>query len=103
MEWKIEIIIKSKIITYTRKGRWANKEAEEHYYFVKWAQCSDDENTWEPPEWLVNTREIVEKFDIERLEMPEPNLDESYENCFPQVVSKCFRFLPLRYCAHKGQ
>jgi len=43
---------------------------------VKWAGCSEDENTWEPPKGLENAREEVGKFHRENPEMPGPNLDE---------------------------
>jgi hypothetical protein len=32
--------------------------------------CSEDENTWEPPESLDNAQELVEKFHRENPEMP---------------------------------
>jgi len=64
------------MITYTRKVRRVNKEFKELQYFVKWAGCSEDENTWEPPEGLGNAREEVEKFDRENPEMPGLNLVE---------------------------
>jgi len=76
LEWEVERIVKSEIITYTRKVRRVNKEFKELRYFVKWAGCSEDENTWEPPEGLENAREEVEKFNRENPEMPGPNLDE---------------------------
>ena len=50
MEWEVEKIVKSEIITYTRKVRRVDKEFKELDYFVKWAGCSEDENNWEPPE-----------------------------------------------------
>jgi len=56
----VERIVKSEIITYTRKVRRVNKEFKELQYFVKWAGCSEDENTGEPPEGLENAREEVE-------------------------------------------
>ena len=56
--------------------RRVGKEFKELRYFVKWAGCSEDENTWEPLEGLVNAREIVEKFHRENPGMPGPNLVE---------------------------
>ena len=76
LEWEVEKIVKSEIITYTRKVRRVDKEFKELCYFVNWAGCSEDENTWEPPEGLVNAREIVEKFHRENLGMLGPNLVE---------------------------
>jgi len=59
LEWEVEKIDKSEIITYTRKVRRVNKEFQELRYFVQWAGCSEDDNTWEPPEGLGNAREEV--------------------------------------------
>jgi len=69
-------MVKSEIITYTRKVRRVNKEFQELRYFVKWAGCSEDENTGEQPEGLGNAKEEVQKFPRENPEMPGPNLDE---------------------------
>jgi len=74
LEWEVERIVKSEIITYTRKVRSVNKEFKELRYFVKWGGCSEDENTWELPEGLENAREEVENFHRENPEMPGPNL-----------------------------
>jgi len=69
-------MVKGEIITYMRKVRREDKEFKEPRYFVKWAGCSEDENTLEPPEGLKKAREEVERFDRENQEMPGPNLDE---------------------------
>ena len=45
LEWEIERIVKSKIILYTWKVRGRNKQMEELWYFVKWKECAEDENT----------------------------------------------------------
>ena len=71
-----------------RKVRRADKEFKELSYFVKWAGCSQEENTWEPPEGLVNAREIVEKFHRENPERLGPNLVEKYKEGFPQVAKQ---------------
>ena len=76
MEWEVEKIVKREIITYTRNVRRVNKEFEELRYFVQWAGCSEDENTWEPPEGLVKASDVVEKFHRENLGMPGLNLVE---------------------------
>ena len=68
--------MKSEIITYTRKVRGVNKEFKELRYFVKWSGCSEDQNTWEPPEGLVNAREVVEKFHRENAGIPGQNVVE---------------------------
>jgi len=38
-------------------------------YFVKRRACSEDENTWEPPESLDNAQELEEEFHRENEEM----------------------------------
>ena len=58
LQWEVERIVKSEIITYARRRR----RMHEIRYFVKWAGCSEDENTWEPPESLENAQEQVEAF-----------------------------------------
>ena len=62
----MEHIVKSEIITYIRRRR----QIYEIRYFVKWAGCLEDENTWEPPESLANTQKMVEEFHRENAEMP---------------------------------
>jgi len=76
LEWEVQRIVKSGIITYTRKVRMVNNELKELRYFVKWAGCSEDENPWEPPEGLEKAREEVEKSHRENPEMPGPKLAE---------------------------
>ena len=56
MESEVENIVKSEVITYTRKVRRKNKEFKRLRYVVKWAGCSVDDNTLEPPEGLLNAR-----------------------------------------------
>jgi len=68
--------------------RRVNKEFKELRYLVKWAGCSEDENTWEPAEGLEKAREKVEKCDRENPEIPGPNLDEQYEKGFPHVAKQ---------------
>ena len=62
MVWEVERIVKSEIITYTRKVRRVSKMIKELRYFVKWAGCPEDKDTWEPLEGLENAREEVERF-----------------------------------------
>ena len=45
LEWEVELIVKSEIITYVRRRR----RMQDTRYLVKWAGCSEDENSWEPP------------------------------------------------------
>ena len=45
MEWEVEKIVKSEIMTYTRRVRRVSKTFKELRYFVKWAGCYEDENT----------------------------------------------------------
>ena len=71
LEWEVEKIVKSEIITYSRRlpGRHRmNREFRELRYFVKWKGCSEDENTWEPPEHLEHAKELVEAFHRENPE-----------------------------------
>jgi len=74
LECEIERIVKSERIIYTRKVRRVNNEFEELQYFVKWAECSEDENRGEPPEGLANAREERKIFHREKPEMQGPNL-----------------------------
>ena len=101
MEWEVEKIVKSERITYRRKVRRVDKEFKELGYLVKWAGYSEDENTCELPQGLVNAREIVEKFHRENPWMPGPNLVEQYGKVFLKWTSKSSRFLPLPYGAQK--
>ena len=73
LEWEIEKIVKSEIISYTRKIRGRNKVINELRYFVKWKGCAEDENTWEPPEGMKNAQEGVVRFHRENPEMPGPD------------------------------
>ena len=64
-EWEVKCIVKSKIITYVRRRR----RIQEIRYFVNWAVCSEDDNTWEPPGGLEHAQEMVEEFHRENPEM----------------------------------
>jgi len=63
-------MVKSEIITYTRKVGRRNQEFKELHYFIKWIGCAEDENTWEPLEGLGNAQELVEEFHRQNPEMP---------------------------------
>jgi len=70
LKWEVERIVKSEIITYTRKVGRPNQGFKELGYFIKWKGCAKNENTWEPPEGLGNTQELVEEFHSQNPEMP---------------------------------
>jgi len=70
LEWEVERNVNSEIISYSRNGRGRNKRMCELTYFVKWKGCSEDENTWEPPESLENAQEVIEGFHQENPDMP---------------------------------
>jgi len=76
LEWEVERIVKSEIISYTRKVRGRNKPMNELRYFVKWKGCAEDENTWEPPAGMGNPQEAVERFHRENPEIPGPGAVE---------------------------
>jgi len=73
LEWEVEKIVKSEIISYEPLIRGSTRTFEELGYFVKWKGCSEDENTWEPPEHLEHAKELVEEFHRENPDIP--NLD----------------------------
>jgi len=70
LEWEVEQIVKSEIISYTRKVHSRNEPIRELRYFVKWKGCSEDESTWELPESLENAQGLVEGFHQENQDMP---------------------------------
>ena len=70
LEWEVEKIVESEIISYERRVRGRTRTLQELRYLVKWKGCSEDENNWEPPEHLENAQELVEQFHLENPEMP---------------------------------
>jgi len=70
LEWEVDRIVKSEVITYTRKVGRRNQEFKELGYFITWKGCAEDENTWEPPEGQGNAQELVEEFHRQNPEMP---------------------------------
>jgi len=70
LEWEVERSIKSEIISYTTKVRGHNKQMRELQYFVKWKACSENMDTWEPPESLEKAPELVECFYQEDPDIP---------------------------------
>ena len=62
LEWEVEKIIKSQIISYDQRIRGRTKSFEELPYFVKWREYSEDTNTWEPPEHLEHGEGIGRRF-----------------------------------------
>ena len=81
----MERIVKSEIISDTRKVGGRNKPMKELRYFVKCKGCAEDENNWEPPEGMKNTQAEVERFDKENPERLGPGEVESHKNGFPSV------------------
>jgi len=63
-------MIKSEIISYDRRVRGRTRTFEELRYFGEWRGCWEDENTWEPPEYLERVQELVEDFHTENPDMP---------------------------------
>ena len=70
LEWEVDKIVRSEIISYTRRVQGRTKRSKELLYFVKWKGCSEDENIGEPPEPLKNSMDLVEDFHRENPEMP---------------------------------
>ena len=70
LKWEVERIVKSEVITYTRRVGRRNRTFKELSYFVKWKECAEDENTWEPPEGLTNAQELVDRFHRQNPDMP---------------------------------
>ena len=72
LEWEVERIVMSEIITYTGKVRGRIKTMKELRYFGKWKGCAEDENAWEPPEGIKKAQEEEERYHRENQEMPGP-------------------------------
>ena len=70
LEWEVEKIVWSEIISYERSVRGRPRTRQELHHFVKSKGYSEDENTREPPEHLGNAPELVEQFHLENPEMP---------------------------------
>jgi hypothetical protein len=51
LEYEAEVIRDSKM------------EGEIRYYLIKWVGWPEKENTWEPEEYLINSRELIAEFD----------------------------------------
>jgi len=72
LEWQVERIVQSEIISYTGKVRGRNKSIKARRYCVRWKGCAEDENTWEQLEGRQNAQEEVERFHRESPDMPGP-------------------------------
>ena len=57
-----ERIVKSEIISDTRKVRGRKKAMKELRYFVKWRGSTEDQNTWEHRQGMKNAQQEVERF-----------------------------------------
>ena len=86
LEWEVEKIVKSEIISYERRVRGRPRTLQELRYFVKWKGCSEDENTWEPREHLGNAQELVEQFYIEKSGNAKIELGSITRKGFPPVA-----------------
>jgi len=62
LQWEVEKIVNSEKISYERRVQGRPRTFKEIWYFIKCKGCSKDENSWEPPEHLENTQELVEDF-----------------------------------------
>ena len=91
MEW----IVKGEISTDIRKVRGRNRRMRELRYFVKRKECSEDENSWEPPQSLENAQELVEGFHQENPDMPSRADVELGKKVFLMWTSKHMRFFTL--------
>jgi len=69
-EWEVERIGKSEMISYTPKVRGRNKRMKELPLVVKWKDCVEDRNHWEPDEGMKDGQEKRERFQGESPEMP---------------------------------
>jgi len=72
LEWEVERIVKSEMISYTRKVRGRNKPMNDLQSFVKWKGCAENETTGEPPDDMKNAQDEVERFNRERSGDAEP-------------------------------
>ena len=70
LEWVVEKIIKSELISYDWRMRGRTRTFEELRYFMKWRGRWEDENTWEPSEHLEREQELVEDFHRENPDRP---------------------------------
>jgi len=69
LEWEVEKIVKSEIISYERRVRGNTRTFEKPQYILKGKVCLEDENTWEPSKHLEHAKELVERFHRENADM----------------------------------
>jgi len=70
LEWEVQKIIDSEIISYYQSVRGRTRTFKGLRNIMKWRGCSEDENTWEPPEHLERAQELVQGFHRENPDMP---------------------------------
>ena len=70
LEWEVERIVKSEVITYTRNVRRQNRTFKKLLFFDKSNGCAENENSWEPPQGLTKDQELVDRFHRQNAGMP---------------------------------
>jgi len=102
LAWDVEKIVKSEVMTSTRKVGRHNEEFKELCSFIKWNGCAEDKNTWKPAEGLGNAQELVEGFHRQNPEMPGLAVVEGREKAFLMWPSKRMPFFTLLLGVRKG-
>ena len=92
LEWEVEGIVKSEVITCTRKVGRRNRRCKELRYFFKWKGCAEDKNIWQTQEELNNGSELVDRFHRQNPGMPGLAVVESTGKVFLKWPRKDIRF-----------